>query len=85
MSLNFIEPKGKCASLNRNASPFTIRKGSCFLFINHIQKFTQNLSQSNPEEEVKLRKEDRTEKRARFVAFVLNCDANNVRKHGQQS
>lgn len=52
-------------------------KSICYLkgILFSVRKCTQNLSQSNPKEEGKLQKEDRTENRARFEAFVLNRDA----------
>lgn len=65
--------------------------GSCILFAYHIQKRTQNGSQSPLEGQGEMKIEDRGDKKkkkkkkARFEAFVSSCDANSVQKHGRQS
>lgn len=46
-----------------NASPFTIRMGSCILFAYHIQKRAQNGSQSPLEGEGEMKIEDRRDKK----------------------
>lgn len=46
-----------------NASPFTIRMGSCILFAYHIQKRTQNGSQSPLEGQGEMKIEDRGDKK----------------------
>lgn len=56
MSLVLIEPKGKYTSRMHVHSLF--KWGSCFLFAYHIQKCTQNSSQSHPEGEGEMKIHD---------------------------
>ena len=86
LCLILIDPKGNYTSLNRNATPFTIQRGFCFLFAYGTETCTQNSSQSNSEGEEEMQKQNRgvKKKKARFEAFVASHDANNVQKRGAE-